>query len=104
MAGYLAGQLVNAWVLVKLRDRARQAKGPASSLWFRLIGSTAVGQLVDTTVFCIIAFYGVIVGWQFLGYTVLGYVIKVGAEVVLFAYHDPVIAWVRRREGVTAEL
>ena len=104
MAGYLAGQLVNAWVLVKLRDRARQAKGPAASLWFRLIGSTAVGQLVDTTVFCIIAFYGVIVGWQFLGYTVLGYVIKVGAEVVLLPVTTRVIAWVRRREGVTPEL
>lgn len=98
MAGYLAGQFVNAWLLVKLRDRARTTNGPVGKLWFRLIGSTAVGQLVDTIFFCTIAFYGVIIGWEFIGYTALGYGIKVCAEVVLLPVTTRVISWVRNRE------
>lgn len=98
MAGYLVGQFLNAWVLVQLRDRAASATGVLGALWFRLISSTAVGQLGDTIAFCTIAFYGVITGWSFIGYVALGYVIKVGAEVVLLPVTTRVITWVRARE------
>lgn len=98
MAGYLAGQFMNAWVLVRLRDQASQRTGQASKLWFRLIGSTAVGQLVDTIVFCTVAFFGVIIGWEFIGYIALGYTIKVLAEVILLPITTRVIVAVRRRE------
>lgn len=98
MAGYLVGQLVNAWLLVRLRDGAANAQGWAGALWFRLVSSTAAGQLADTVVFCLIAFYGVIVGGQFWGYAALGYSIKVAAEIVLLPVTTRVIAWVRKRE------
>jgi uncharacterized integral membrane protein (TIGR00697 family) len=99
LGGFLAGQFVNAWVLVRLRDRM-QGKG----LWFRLISSTLLGQLVDTIVFCTIAFFGVITGWDFLGYVALGYVIKCLAEVVLLPVTTRVIPWVIRREAAYAQI
>lgn len=98
LLAYLAGQLINAWVLVRLRDRATERSGPISRLWFRLISSTMAGQLIDTIVFCTIAFYGVITGWDFIGYVALGYVIKVLAEVILLPITTRVIAFVRSRE------
>ncbi|MEK9663607.1 MAG: queuosine precursor transporter [Candidatus Nanopelagicales bacterium] len=93
IAGYLVGQLLNAWVLVKIKERTKE-----KALWLRLIGSTAVGELADTIVFCTIAFYGVITGTEFLIYVAFGYAYKTLLEVVLLPVTYPVIGWVKRRE------
>ena len=93
VCGFLVGQLLNAWVLVRIKERTRER-----ALWARLIGSTAVGELADTIVFCTIAFYGVITGTQFIAYVVIGYLYKTLLEVVLLPVTYPVIGWVKRRE------
>ena len=93
LGGFVAGQLINSWVLVRLRQRTS-----GRFLRTRLIGSTMLGQLADTVVFCTIAFLGVIEGWDFLGYTALGYAIKVLAEVVLLPITTRVIAVVEAAE------
>lgn len=93
LAAFLAGQLMNAWVLVRLRERTS-----GRFLRTRLIGSTLVGQLVDTVVFCTIAFWGTIEGIEFVMYLALGYAIKVLAEVVLLPVTTRVIRAVRRAE------
>ena len=64
----------------------------------RLIGSTAVGELADTLVFCTIAFYGVITGVEFLNYVLVGYGYKTLLEIVLLPVTYRVIAFVKRRE------
>lgn len=97
LVAFLIGQMVNAWVLVKLRDRSS-----GKFLRTRLIGSTLIGQLVDTVVFCTIAFFGEIQGWDFIGYVALGYVIKCLAEVVLLPVTTRVIAAVRAAEHSSA--
>ena len=97
LGAFLAGQLVNAWVLDRMRRRTS-----GRFLRTRLIGSTVVGQLVDTVVFCTIAFFGVLEGWDFIGYTALGYAIKVLAEVVLLPVTTRVIRAVRRAEAAGA--
>ena len=48
---FVAGQLLNSYVLVKIKERTSER-----NLWVRLVGSTAVGQFVDTLIFCTIAF------------------------------------------------
>lgn len=93
VGGFLVGQLLNAYVLVRIKERTAER-----ALWLRLLGSTAVGQLADTVVFCTIAFYGVITGAEFANYVVTGYVYKVVVEVVLLPVTYPVIAAVKRRE------
>lgn len=95
--GYLAGQLVNALVLVRIRRR-----WGARHLWARLIGSTLVGEAVDTALFCTIAFVGVIEGGDFVNYVITGYVYKVAVEVVLLPLTYRVIGWVRGLEGLEA--
>lgn len=101
LAGFLVGQLLNAYVLVRIKERTAER-----ALWLRLIGSTVVGEFADTVVFCTIAFYGVITGAEFLNYVITGYLYKVALEVVLLPVSYPVIGWIKRREpryGAPAE-
>ena len=93
LVGYLVGQFLNAWVLVKLKQR--REKG---GLWKRLLGSTVVGEAADTTVFCLIAFGGQIDGGTMLNYIVVGYLFKVGVEAVLLPLTYRVISLVRSHE------
>ena len=69
-------------------------------LWARLIGSTIVGEAADTILFCTILFYGQMTFGNFVNYTVTGYFYKVLLEVVLLPVTYPVIAAIRRVEGL----
>ena len=93
LAGYLVGQFLNAWVLVKLKQW-RDGRG----MWARLLGSTVVGEAADTTIFCLIAFGGEIDGGTMLNYIVVGYLFKVSVEAVLLPVTYRVISLVRSRE------
>jgi uncharacterized integral membrane protein (TIGR00697 family) len=97
ICGYLVGQLLNAYVLVKIKERTKERM-----LWLRLIGSTVVGEFADTFVFCTIAFYGVITGAEFWNYVLVGYLYKTLLEVVLLPITYPTIRWVKRREPTYA--
>ena len=82
--GFLVGQLLNAYVLVRIKERTKERH-----LWARLIGSTAVGELGDTVVFCTVAFFGVITGAEFLNYVIVGYVYKTLLEILLLPITYP---------------
>lgn len=101
LLGYLAGQLLNAAVLVRLKARTGEGR-----LWVRLIASTVVGEFADTLVFCFIAFGplgnplgGGSIPWPaLLNYTLVGWVYKVTVEVVCLPLTYRVIAAVKRAE------
>lgn len=93
LIGYMAGQLLNALVLIKLKERA-----PDGSLWSRLLGSTLVGEAADTTLFCIVAFGGIVTGGTLVNYILVGYVYKVLVEVLLLPVTYRVIALVKKHE------
>lgn len=102
LLGYLAGQLLNALVLVRVKQRWGERH-----LWVRLITSTLVGEFADTMVFCLIAFGplgnplgGESIPWPALvNYIAVGWLYKVGVEVVMLPITYRVIAWVKRREA-----
>jgi len=93
LAAYLVGQMLNAWVLVRIKHRFGEKR-----LWVRLIGSTVVGELADTSVFCTVAWIGMVPAATLLNYMAVGYVYKVGVEVVLLPVTYRVIAAIKRRE------
>jgi|SRR5690625_200215 len=95
LSGYVVGQMLNALVLVKMKGRSAESK-----LWQRLLGSTGVGELADTLVFCAIAagVIGITTGGQFINYVVVGYVYKVGVEVILLPITIRIISWLKGRE------
>lgn len=94
LVAFVVGQLMNAWVLDRLRRRTS-----GRFLRTRLIGSTVVGQLFDTVIFCTVAFAGIITGIDLVMYVVLGYLVKVLAEVVLLPITTRVIKAVRNAEA-----
>ena len=93
VSGYLVGQLLNSYVLVKIKEKTRE-----KYLWLRLIGSTAVGELADTIVFCTIAFYGILTGIDFIKYVVIGYLYKTLLVVFLLPVTYRVIKFVKAKE------
>lgn len=93
LLGYLAGQLLNAWVLVRMKARAADG-----SLWSRLLGSTVVGEFADTLIFCVVAFAGIVTAPELVNYIIVGYLYKVGVEAVLLPVTYKVIAFIRRHE------
>ena len=95
LTGYVVGQLLNAWVLQKMKDRFGRG-----NLWARLIGSTVVGEFADTLLFCSIAagVIGIATAGEFVNYVAVGFAWKTLMEVVLLPITYPTIAWVRRQE------
>ena len=55
LAGFLLGELSNAWVMEKIKKRMQGRR-----LWVRTIGSSAVAYLFDSLPFVLIAFLGVV--------------------------------------------
>ena len=94
LAGYLAGQLLNAYIVVKIKERTKERH-----LWARLIGSTVVGEFADTALFCFIAFVGVFPTWgSLISYAIAGYFYKVMVEVILLPVTYGVIRAIKKRE------
>lgn len=101
LVGYLVGQFLNAWVVVAIKARMRE-----SSVAFRLMSSTVVGEFADTLLFCSIAF-GPLGAWlgggsiplaALVNYTLVGWVYKSLIEFCCLPVTLPVVAWVKRRE------
>ncbi|MBU2611583.1 MAG: queuosine precursor transporter, partial [Chloroflexi bacterium] len=79
LAGYWSGEFSNSFTLAKMKILTQ-----GRWLWTRTIGSTVVGQLVDTIVFVVIASaFGVFPWSLFLTLTVTNYIFKVGVEALM---------------------
>ncbi len=75
LAGFLLGELSNAWIMDKIRQKTKGRR-----LWVRTIGSSIVGYLCDTVPFVLIAFLGVLTTRDLLLMIALQYVMKLGIE------------------------
>ena len=95
LAGFIVGQTLNAWVLVRIKERAGEKR-----LWVRLIGSTVVGEFADTLVFCSIAAgaIGITSVGDFVTYVAIGWVYKTAVEAIVLPVTYRVIAFIKRRE------
>lgn len=94
LAAYMIGSLINALVLVKLK-----AATNGRHLWLRFIGLTVIGELLDTTIFALIAFGGILGGWDMLIFILIGWGFKTGVEILLLPLTYRAVAWLKHREG-----
>ncbi|MBB4152775.1 hypothetical protein GGQ80_000663 [Sphingomonas jinjuensis] len=97
VCAFWAGEFVNAYVLARMKLWTG-----GRHLWARTIGSTVVGQGVDSLIFYPLAFWGA-TGWTpDLVVTVLytQWALKVGWEVLLTPVTYLVVGWLKRAEGV----
>jgi uncharacterized integral membrane protein (TIGR00697 family) len=91
LSAYFIGEMLNAFVLVKIKSKTGE-----KLLWVRLLGSTIIGEAADTLVFCTVAFYGVITGDEFLNYILTGYIYKCLLEVALLPITYKAIAALKK--------
>ena len=97
VCAFWAGEFVNSYVMARMKVMTGGRR-----LWTRTIGSTIVGQAVDSAIFYPLAFLGA-EGWTtHLMFVVLGtqWALKVGWEVLLTPVTYAAVGWLKRAEGV----
>jgi len=95
MAAYLCGEFVNAYILARMKV-ATQGR----HLWSRTIGSTILGQGVDTVIFVVIAFAGVIPGNLLLYMILSNYIFKTAFEILATPLTYAAVGYVKKVESI----
>ena len=91
--GYLAGEFANSFILSRMKVLTK-----GRWLWSRTIGSTVVGQGLDTAIFITLAFAGTgadvpsMIGWHWVS--------KVFIEAVCTPATYAIVNWLKQKEGV----
>lgn len=96
MVAFWVGEFANSFVLARMKVLTR-----GKHLWSRTIGSTVVGQGLDSLIFYPLAFYG-LAGWppeQLMQVVLSQWAIKVAWEAALTPVTYLVVGTLKRREG-----
>ncbi len=95
LTGFWLGEFSNSFILARMKILTR-----GRWLWSRTIGSTLVGELVDSALFVIVASaFGVFPWSLFLTLTVTNYLFKVTIEVLMTPLTYLVVNALKRAEG-----
>ena len=94
---FFVGDFLNSYVLAKMKVRMG-GKHP----WARFIGSTVVGQGVDSLIFYPIAFMGIWSPEKVLGVMLINWILKILVEAVMTPVTTIVCAKLKQAEGVDA--
>jgi uncharacterized integral membrane protein (TIGR00697 family) len=95
ICAFWAGEFVNSIVLAKMK---LWSKG--KHLWTRTIGSTVVGQAVDSAIFYPLAFWGVWDSRTLVIVLLTQWALKVAWEALLTPFTYAIVGFLKRREGV----
>jgi uncharacterized integral membrane protein (TIGR00697 family) len=93
LLAFWAGEFANSFVLAKLK-----VKTNGKWLWTRTIGSTAVGEAIDSSIFYPLAFYGTWSNEQVISVMIGNYFLKVLWEVVSTPLTYAVVNFLKRAE------
>lgn len=94
---FWVGEFANSYILARMKLWTQ-----GRMLWSRTIGSTIIGQGLDSLIFYPLAFYG-LAGWppdQIMQVVVSQWLIKTLWEAVLTPLTYMVVGWLKRHEGV----
>lgn len=95
IVAFWCGEFVNSYVLARMKIWTDGKK-----LWTRTIGSTVLGQGVDSLLFYPLAFLGVFETETVLKLMLTQWVLKVTWEAMLTPVTYAVVGWLKRKEGV----
>ena len=93
MIAFWAGSFSNSFVLAKLKIRTE-----GRWLWVRTIGSTLIGEAVDSSLFYVIAFGGIWATQDLFKVVIAQYILKTGWEVVMTPVTYRVVGFLKRAE------
>ncbi len=95
LTAFWAGEFANSYIMAKLKLITR-----GRWLWTRTVGSTVVGQAVDTTLVIVITFAGTFCAGKLFQIIWEGYLLKVAYEVLATPVTYLVVNWLKRAEHV----
>jgi len=95
LVAYWVGEFANSYVLAKMKIFTE-----GKYLWTRTIGSTIVGEAIDTVLVMFIAFYGVLPVSLLISVAVNIYWAKVLYEIIATPLTYVVVNFLKRAEGV----
>jgi len=95
IVAFWAGEFANSFVLAKMKLATR-----GRMLWARTIGSTVVGQAIDSLIFYPLAFWGVWEPRTLVVVLLTQWGLKVAWEVALTPFTYAVVGFLKRREGI----
>jgi len=93
LVAYFVGEFSNSFILAKLKIATK-----GKWLWIRTIGSTLVGELLDSAIFITIAFLGVLpkeLLWELI---IFNYLFKTAVEVVFTPITYVVVNFLKKKE------
>ena len=94
LAAFWAGDFVNAYVLARLKVRTA-----GRFLWLRTIGSTVVGQGVDSLIFYPLAFLGEWPAPLVVAVMTSNFLLKVAVEAAMTPLTYQIVGFLKRAEG-----
>ncbi len=94
LVAYFSGEFCNSYVLARMKVRTE-----GRWLWARTVGSTIVGEAVDTLIFYPLAFLGVWTNEQLLSVMQANYALKVGWETVMTPVTYRIVNFLKRAES-----
>ncbi len=95
VVAYFVGEFANSYVLSKMKIWSE-----GKHLWMRTIGSTIIGEGLDTVLFICIAFWGVFPAAAIFTLIYSSYLIKVAYEIAVTPLTYMVVGWLKRAEGI----
>ncbi|HEX4856677.1 MAG TPA: queuosine precursor transporter [Limnobacter sp.] len=94
LIAFWSGSFVNSFVLAKMKLWTQ-----GKWLWTRTIGSTVVGEFIDSSLFYIIAFWGIMTTDQIITVALTQYVLKTGWEILVTPLTYFIIARLKKAEN-----
>src|SRR3989338_7108211 len=94
LIAYLCGEFINSFILAKMKIWTA-----GKWLWTRTVGSTVVGELVDSTLFIVIAFAGVLPNSLLVTLIISNYVFKTAIEILFTPVTYATVGYLKRAEG-----
>jgi queuosine precursor transporter len=95
LAAFWCGEFANSYVMARLKVITK-----GRYLWSRTVGSTVVGQAVDTAIVMVLAFAGTVPAAAITKLIVSSYLGKVAYEVLATPLTYAVVNFLKRKEGV----
>jgi hypothetical protein len=92
---YLVGEFANSFILAKMKIATK-----GRWLWTRTIGSTLVGEALDSMVFITLAFVWTMPGTALCSLIVTQWLVKSAYEAVVTPFTYAVVRFLKRREGI----
>lgn len=91
---FVVGEFANSYIMARMKVEMKGKR-----LWARTIGSTLIGQALDTNIFVLVAFWGIFSPELLWLIMISNYIFKVGVEVIFTPLTYVIVGALKRSEN-----